>query len=286
MHNSENVIAFASVFSSLVGVFQSLSYDADLRSSPLLNQVVQKLPHNLKESWCSHIVKKQWLRPTLLEFNDWLQEKADTHDRTKAVKLKTKTDETSIVTKTKTTSKAFVSNSKVAEAKQKNPSTRNGNELGCPHFKANHPIWKCPKFKSENPTQRAKVFAEHASPVSIVLINLEIVATPENANNLFALVHTIFCYTVPYASSLRTMQRNQVKRKASRIHRSQSNSLVTLNSENICTLNQDGNSSSFPAVSDVKGLLQVKKVQLKGPTAKETKVLALCGPACSHWWIA
>ena len=54
----------------------------------------------------------------------------------------------------------------------------------------------------------------------------------------------------------------------------QSISLVTLNSENICTLNQDGNSSSFPVVSDVKGLLQVKEVQLKGPTTKETKVLA------------
>ena len=39
-------------------------------------------------------------------------------------------------------------------------------------------------------------------------------------------------------------------------------------------------------MSDVKGLLQVKEVQLKGPTAKETKVLALCDPACSHSWIA
>ena len=115
MHNSENVTAFASVISSLVGVFQSLSNDADLRSSSLLNQVVQKLPPNLKESWCSHIVKKQWLRPTL--FNDWLQEKADTHDRMKAVKFKTKTDETSVINKTKTTSKAFASNSKVADTK-------------------------------------------------------------------------------------------------------------------------------------------------------------------------
>ena len=43
---------------------------------------------------------------TLLEFNDWLQEKADTHDRMKAVKFKTKTDEPPVVNKTKTTSKA------------------------------------------------------------------------------------------------------------------------------------------------------------------------------------
>ena len=161
MLNSKNVIAFASVISSLVGVFQSLSYDADLRSSSLLNRVVQKLPPNLKESWCSHIVKKQWLRPTLLEFNDWLQEKADTHDRMKAVNFKTKTNETSVVNKTQTISNAFASNSKVADAKQKNPSTRNGNELGCPHCKANYPIWKRSNFKTENSTQRAKIVAEH-----------------------------------------------------------------------------------------------------------------------------
>ena len=46
MHKSENVIGFVSSFSSIFVVFQSLSYDAALRSSFLLNQVVQKLPSN------------------------------------------------------------------------------------------------------------------------------------------------------------------------------------------------------------------------------------------------
>ena len=287
MHNSENVIAFASVISSLVGVFQSLSYDADLRRSSLLSQVVQKLPPNLKESWCSHIVKKQWLRPTLLEFNDWLQEKADTHDRMKAVKFKTKTDETPVVNKTKTTSKAFASNSKVADAKQKNPSTRNGNELGCPHCKANHPIWKCPKFKSENPTQRAKIVAEHRLCFSCLNGSHQFRNCPNPRKCKqpgCTSTHNILLH-----GSERIFTKNNAKKPSetkSVTDPPQSTSLVTLNSENICTPNQDGNSSSFPAVSDVKGLLQVKEVQLKGPTAKETKVLALCDPACSHSWIA
>ena len=73
MHNSENIIAYASVISSLVGVFRSLSYEADLQSSSLVNQAVDKLPPNFEESWCSHIVRNQWERPTLLDFNDWLQ---------------------------------------------------------------------------------------------------------------------------------------------------------------------------------------------------------------------
>ena len=82
MHNSENIIAYAPVFSILVGVFRSLSYDADLQRSSLVNQAVKKLPPNLIESWCPHIVRNQWDRPTLLDFIDWLQTKSDTHDET------------------------------------------------------------------------------------------------------------------------------------------------------------------------------------------------------------
>ena len=93
MHNSENIVAYASVVSSLFGVFRSLSYDADFQSSSLVNQAVEKLPPNLKEFWCSHIVRNQWDRPTLLDFNDWLQTKSDTHDRMKTAKFKTKPEE-------------------------------------------------------------------------------------------------------------------------------------------------------------------------------------------------
>ena len=40
MHNSDNIINYSAAISSLVGVFKSLSYDADLKSASLLNQVV------------------------------------------------------------------------------------------------------------------------------------------------------------------------------------------------------------------------------------------------------
>ena len=48
MHNSDNIINYSAAISSLVGVFKSLSYDADLKSASLLNQAVQKLPPNMK----------------------------------------------------------------------------------------------------------------------------------------------------------------------------------------------------------------------------------------------
>ena len=68
LHNSVSKLNFATTMSSLLGVFRSLSYDSDLHSSSLLRQAVQKLPPNLNESWSTHNVKKEYLRPTLLDF--------------------------------------------------------------------------------------------------------------------------------------------------------------------------------------------------------------------------
>ena len=51
MHNSDNFINYSGCISSLVGVFNSLSYDSDLKSATLLNTAVQKFPTNMKESW-------------------------------------------------------------------------------------------------------------------------------------------------------------------------------------------------------------------------------------------
>ena len=42
MHNGDNIINHSAAISILVGVFKSLSYEADLRSAFLINQAVQK----------------------------------------------------------------------------------------------------------------------------------------------------------------------------------------------------------------------------------------------------
>ena len=75
MHNSDSIIQFSLVVSNLVAVFRSLNYEADLKCASVLSDALSKLPPNLKESWSMHTVKKHWLRPTLLDFNDWLKEK-------------------------------------------------------------------------------------------------------------------------------------------------------------------------------------------------------------------
>ena len=54
-------------------------------------------------------VKRNVDRPTLIQFNDWLKEKAEAHERMKGTSSKTKTDDVtaSTVTKAKTGPKFF-----------------------------------------------------------------------------------------------------------------------------------------------------------------------------------
>ena len=102
MHNSDNIINYLGCISNLVGVFKSLSYDSDLRSAALLNTAVQKLPPKIKESWSLSTVKKHWVKPTLLGFNDWLKEKAEAHNLMTNTATKARTEDTiNPVTKSK-----------------------------------------------------------------------------------------------------------------------------------------------------------------------------------------
>ena len=76
MHNSENIISYSATISALVGVFRSLHFVQELTSATPLSQVLPELPPNLNEAWALHTFKNKWIRPTLLEVNDWLKEKA------------------------------------------------------------------------------------------------------------------------------------------------------------------------------------------------------------------
>ena len=124
MQNSGYIINYSAAISSLVGVFRSLSYDADLESASLLNQAVHNLPPNMKESWSLFTIKKHWVKPTLLDFNDWLKEKVEAHCLMKQNATKAKPEENNTsVTQTKTNSKVFASNSQQKETKKQMPSS-------------------------------------------------------------------------------------------------------------------------------------------------------------------
>ena len=162
MHNSESIISYSAVICSLIGVFRSLNYVQDLSSASLLGQAVQKLPPNMKEAWSLHTVRRTLDRPTLIDFNDWLKDKAEAHERMKSLPNKAKPEESNnvTVTKTKTTSKAFAattSSQQSASAKVKNGKPPNT----CAACKEKHPLWRCPAFRGKTPTERARIVADN-----------------------------------------------------------------------------------------------------------------------------
>ncbi len=157
MHSSDNIISFSAVISGIVGVFKSLDFVSDLKGSALLTQALQKLPPNMKESWSRHTVKKHWERPSLIDFNDWLKQEAEAHDRVKVVSFKGKDEQTSS-NKVKTSSKSFASNTETGGSKA--PTTSRSSNA-CFLCRGKHPLWKCTVFREKTPTQRAKLAAEH-----------------------------------------------------------------------------------------------------------------------------
>ena len=161
MHSSDSIVSYASVITSLVSVFQSLSYEADLKSASLLNLAVSKLPPNMKEGWSLHTVKRNLLRPTLLDFNTWLQEKAEAHERMRTISKNASAEEQPSVGSKKTTSKVFASTTERRKTTKVSTSQEPRKSVICLVCKANHPLWRCTVFKEKTPTQRAKLVAEN-----------------------------------------------------------------------------------------------------------------------------
>ena len=119
MRNSDNIIDNSAAISSLVGVFMSLSYDADLKSASLLNQAVHKLPPNMKEPWSLFTIKNHWGESTRLDFNDCLKEKAQANSLVKQISTKAKTKDNNIsATKNKVASKLIMSNTQQSEPRK------------------------------------------------------------------------------------------------------------------------------------------------------------------------
>ena len=146
MHISESLIGFSSTISGLVAVFKYLSFNDDLKNVNLLNQAVSKIPPNLKELWSMQTVRRQWHQPTLLDFNEWLKEKAESHERLKTNYSKVKSEEP---VKQKLGTKVLASNAKVSDKtkeKTKFPP--------CSVCKCQHDFWNCAVFKEKNATKR------------------------------------------------------------------------------------------------------------------------------------
>ena len=140
IHNSESIIGYAAMICSLVGVFRSLNYLQDLCSASLLGQALQKLPPNMKEAWSMNTVKRTLDRTTMIDFNEWLKDKAEAHERMKSSSSKPKAEtlENGNVIKTKTASKMFAA---TASSTQQTGFSKTKPDKTCACTEK-HPLWK------------------------------------------------------------------------------------------------------------------------------------------------
>ena len=276
MHNSESIISYSATICSLVGVFRSLNYLQDLSSASLLGQAVQKLPPNMKEAWSMHTVKRTLDRPTLIDFNDWLKDKAEAHERMKSASTKPKTeDSTTTATKTKTVSKVFAS---TASSSQQSSNSKSKVEQppNCVACKDKHPLWRCPVFRKKTPTERARIVADNKLCFSCFNQNHTFRQCPQPRK----------CTKDGCGSSHNTFLHGADRifaKKATNVNKDKTETSgcigTSMNNE------RSNESSGMPSVADVKGLLQVTEVELHA-NGKSEKVLALCDSACSHSWIS
>ena len=172
MHNSDNIINYSGCISSLVGVFKSLSYDSYLKSDALLNTAVQILPPNMKESWSLFTVKKHWVKPTLVDFNDWLKEQAEAQGLMKKTATKARTEDTNnSVTRSKVASKEFAANTQHKsnlKPQQRSPLTSISSCIVC---KGSHRLWECRVFKEKTPRREPRSWLRQSSVSHVCVIN-------------------------------------------------------------------------------------------------------------------
>ena len=153
------MISYSATVSSLVGVFRSLTYVQDLSSATILGQAVQKIPPNMKEARSIHLAKRSLDRPILTDFNDWLKNEAEAHERMKTASGKVKVDEnvSNTATETTTISKVFAATPSTNQVNSK-PENMLTN---CVAGNEKHLLWKCPVFRKKTPTERTKLVADN-----------------------------------------------------------------------------------------------------------------------------
>ena len=145
----------------LVSVFKSLGYEADLCSTSLLNQAIAKLEPNLKEVWSFFTVKQSLERPSLQEFNTWLQQKAEAHDRRQIVQ--SQTSSSTIFSKQPSQlppqqrikfTKSFLSSTKKGQENSDNQQNL------CPMCSGAHLQYRCSNFRDQTPNERFRFAVE------------------------------------------------------------------------------------------------------------------------------
>ena len=208
----------------------------------------------MKEAWELHTVRRSLDRPTLIDFNDWLKDKAEAHERKKSLPSTAKHEESNnvTVTKTKTASKVFAATTysqQSANAKAKSEKSPNT----CVACKEKHLLWRCPSFRGKTPTERAKLLANNKLCFSCFNNNHTFRQCPQPrkcTKDGCGSSHNTFLHGADRIFAEKVTSVNKDKTETSGCIG------TSMNNE------RSDESSGMPSVADVKGLLQVTEVEL------------------------
>ena len=216
-------------------------------------------------------MKKHWVKPTLLDFKDWLKEKAEAHDLMKQTSSKAGTeDNINSVVKTKAALRTFAANTQT-KGSQKPAST--SATPPSPHCT----VSEYRVFKEKPPIQRAKVVAEAKLCFSCL----------RDKHMFRQCLNPRKCRKDGCNSSHNTLLQG-----AERVYPSKSpstnnsNSNAGANQSKLSSVQSSCKTTTLSSESEVKGLLQVTELQLTSFSGKDTTALSLCDTACIIFWVS
>ena len=220
------------------------------------------------------------MKPTLLDFKDWLKESAEAHDLMKNTATKARTEDTNnSVTKTKVASKAFAANTQYKtniKPQQSSPSTTISSCVVC---KISHRLWECRVFKKNTPTQIAKVVAEAKLCFSCLRekhmfrhFKSPRKCRKDGCNSS----HNTLLHGAENVFPAEPSTNNN-------INNSKSNAGT---SSPPTGQQQPSKTTTLSSVTDAKGLLQVTGLKLTNSSITNTTALVLCDTACSNSWVS
>ena len=230
----------------------------------------------MKESWSLFTVRKHWVKPALLDFNDGLKEKAEAHDLLKNTAIKAKTEDTIIpVIKSKYLSKAFAANAQHKsnfKPQQSSPSTSISRCIVCKGCGNAVSVWKRP------PRREPRLWLRQSSVFLVCVISIcsGSAKVPVNVEKMVATATITLYFTElkVFFTAKPSINYN--------INTSKSNAGTSWPST---SQQQPSKTTTLSSVTDVKVFLQVTEPKLSNTFGINTTALVLCDTACINSWV-
>ena len=153
-------LEFADTASSFVNILQQSAYANDFLSSSNLDIAIRKLPLDTKRRWFAFIESpaRAMRTPNLTQFNEWLQEGSQIHERL----LSSGPTVSKLGTPSSKSGKTFdfKKNLKSGESALSSNTDDDKTDSKCPLRNADNRIWNCEKLKNMKTQDRYDVSKE------------------------------------------------------------------------------------------------------------------------------